>query len=385
MYRITAMDLQERLILMLGGKADDDSVTKIRTAIRQALRTVSAEHQWPYYHDYMHITTNELYDTGEISYVASTRTVTLTSGTFPTWAASGVIIIDEKHVRVETRTSGTVLIVRTDDAPVDDYTGDYSMYQYQFTLDTDYNIYKFGKIQVDQSNWVEYVPASLFETEVRRQWLTSGGRPRWFTISRDIANTGQNLLSLWPYPTTELRCRFGYYRHPRDIRTWDYQVGQVATTASSTTVTGTDTVFAAKHVGCVLRTYSDRVNVPTSLDGPFPPVDEAVVKTCTSATSIETATAMTTTQSDVAYCLSDILDCDNTAMYEAVIYCARWELAKLNRVDPKLQVQYLDDYQRALYLAKAQAQPSDSVRVAGNFKRSQVGFPGLWDASYTLL
>ena len=144
MYRITAMDLQERLILMIGGKADDDSVTEIRTAIRQALRTVSAEHQWPYYHDYMHLTTSELYDTGDIAYVASTRTVTLTGGTFPTWAESGVIIIDEKHVRVETRTSGTVLVVREDDAPVDNYTGEYTMYQYQYTLDTDYNIYKLS-------------------------------------------------------------------------------------------------------------------------------------------------------------------------------------------------------------------------------------------------
>lgn len=383
MYRITAMDLQERLILMIGGKADDDSVTKIRTAIRQALRTLSAEHQWPYYHDYMHLTTNELYDTGEISYVASTRTVTLTGGTFPTWAESGVIIIDEKHVRVETRTSGTVLVVREDDAPVDDYTGDYSMYQYQFSLDTDYNIYKFGKIQVDQSNWIEYVPAGLFETEVRRQWLSSGGRPRWFTISRDIANTGQNLLSLWPYPTTELRCRFGFYRHPKDIKVWDYQTGTV-TTAASTAVTGIDTTFNQNHVGCVLRTYSDRINVPTSEDGKFPWVDQVVIKTVTNATSLTAASALTTAASDVAFCISDIIDCDNTAMYEAVTYCARWELSKLNRVDPKLQAAYFDDYQRALYLAKSQANPSDSVRVAGSFKRSQVGFPGLWDTYYTL-
>lgn len=385
MYRITAMDLQERLILMLGGKANDDSVTEIRTAIRQALRTVSAEHQWPYYHDFMHLTTSEVYDTGEVAYVASTRTATLTGGTFPTWAGQGVLLIDSKHARVETRVSATEVLLRADDAPPDDFTGDYTMYQYQYTLDTDYNIYKVGKIQVDQANWIEYVPPGLFETEVRRQWLTTGGRPRWFTISRDIASTGQNLLSLWPYPTTELRCRFGFYRHPKDIRTWDYQVGQVATTASSTTITGTDTVFAAKHVGCLLRTYSDRINVPTSMDGRFPPVDESVVKTYTSATSITTATAMTTTQSDVAYTLSDLLDCDNTAMYEAVTYCARWELAKLRRVDPKLQMQYFDDYQRALYLAKAQANSSDSVRVAGSFRRSQIGFPGLWDSSYTLL
>ena len=383
MYRITAMDLQERLILMLGGQANDDSVTKIRIAIRQALRNVSAAHQWPYYHDYMHLTTNEVYDTGEISYVASTRTVTLTGGTFPTWAASGVIIIDTKHVRVETRTSGTVIVVRSDDAPVDDFTGDYTMYQYQYSLDTDYNIHKFGKIQVDQSNWMEYIPPGLFETEVRRQALTTGGRPRWFTISRDIANTGQTLLSMWPYPTTELRCRFGYVRHPKDIKVWDYQTGTVDTTVS-TVVTGIGTSFNQNHVGCILRTYSDRINVPTSTDGRFPWVDQVVVKTVIDATSLTAATSLTTAASDVAYCISDYIDVDSTTLYDVVTYAARLELAKLNRVDPKLQQLYQQDYEVALYSAKAQANSDGSVRVAGSFKRNVTNWPGLWDSYYTL-
>ncbi len=226
--------------------------------------------------------------------------------------------------------------------------------------------------------------ASLFETDIRRQYLTTGGRPRWFTISRDWRNTGQNVMSLWPYPTTVLRCRFGYFRHPRDIRTWDYQIGQVATTASSTAVTGTDTVWASRHAGCLLRTYSDRINSPTSMDGRFPPVDEAVVQSVTSATALVTATALTATQSDVSYTLSDIIDCDNTAMYEAVAYCARNELAKLRRVDPKLQALYQIDYNNALYSAKAQANPSDSVRIAGSFGRSNIGFPGLWSSYYVL-
>lgn len=384
MYRITAMDLQERLILMLGGKADEDSVTDIRTAIRQAMRLVSAEHAWPYYHDYMHLNTVESVDEGTIVYTASTRTVVLTGSTWPTWINQGSIIIDTLHARVDNVIDSTTLTVKSDDAPVEDYSGTYTLYQYQFTLDTDYNIHKIGKLQVDQANWLEYVPASLFETDIRRQYLTTGGRPRWFTISRDWRNTGQNVMSLWPYPTTVLRCRFGYFRHPRDIRTWDYQIGQVATTASSTAVTGTDTVWASRHAGCLLRTYSDQINSPTSMDGRFPPVDEAVVQSVTSATALVTATALTATQSDVSYTLSDIIDCDNTAMYEAVAYCARNELAKLRRVDPKLQALYQIDYNNALYSAKAQANPSDSVRIAGSFGRSNIGFPGLWSSYYVL-
>jgi len=382
-YLVTALDLQERLIRMMGGQADDESVNDIRTSIRQALRIVSAEHNWPYYHDYLHITTNETYTTGTIAYTASTRAVVLTSGTWPVWAEQGVLIIDSKHVRVQTRTNGTNLVVRADDAPVDDYTGTYTLYQYQFTLDTDYNIYKVGKVQVDQSNWIEYVPPSIFETDIKRQWLTTGGRPRWFTISRDIANVGQNLLSLWPYPTTELRCRLGYVRHPKDIRNWSESSGTV-TTALSTAVSGSETLFTQRHVGSVIRTYSDRINLPTSADGRYPPVDESVVKTVTDSTNLVTASALTTAAADVSYVISDILDVDNTIMYEVIAYAARLELARLRSMEPKLVQVHIDNYERMLYLAKAQTANADSIRVAGSFRSGNLGWPGLWDSYYVL-
>lgn len=385
MFQMTAIDLQHKLIRMMGGDADPDSVSDIRAAIRQAMRMVSAEHAWPYYQDYLHLATVESETTGTIAYVASTRTVTLTGGTWPSWAAQGVVIIDTFHARVDVVSSSTVLTVLSDDAPTDDFSGDFTIYQYQFTLPTNENIYKVGKIQVDQSNWLDFVAPSLFETDVRRQYLSTGGRPRWFTISRDRKNTGQRLLSLWPYPTTMLRCRMGYVRHPRDIRVWEANVGQVATTASSTTVTGTGTAFVAAYEGCMIRTNSDRINVPTSLDGIYPPVDEAVIDDVASATSLTTKTALTTTSAEpVAFSISDIIDADNSAMLEAITYAARRELARLRRVDPKLQGAYEADYQSALYIAKTQANTSSAVKVAGSFRTSNVGWPGLFDSAYVL-
>lgn len=385
MYQMTAIDLQQKLIRMMGGEADPDSVSDIRAAIRQAMRIVSAEHAWPYYQDYLHLLTEDAETTGTITYVASTRTVTLAGGTWPSWAAQGVVIIDTYHARVDTVSSSTVLTVLSDDAPSANYSGTFTIYQYQYTLPTNENIYKVGKIQIDQSNWLDFVAPSLFETDVRRQYLSTGGRPRWFTISRDRKNTGQRLLSLWPYPTTVLRCRMGYIRHPRDIRTWEVNAGQVSTTASSTTVTGTGTAFTATHEGCMLRTYSDRINVPTSLDGLYPPVDEVVIDDVASATSLTTKSALTTTSAEpVAFSISDIIDADNSAMLEAITYAARRELARLRRVDPKLQAAYEADYQSALYIAKTQASTSQAVKVAGSFRTSNVGWPGLWDSAYIL-
>lgn len=384
MYRITAADMQAKLLRMVGGQADPEMVSDIRTAIRSALRLVSAEHLWPYYCDYLHLNTSESYTTGTIAYTAATRTVVLTGGTWPSWAAQGSLIIDTLHARVDAVASSTSLTVISSDAPVDDYSGTYTMYQYQFTLPVTSNIYKCGKAQVDQANWLEYINPSMFETDIRKQYLTSGGRPRWFTISRDFRNTGQQILSLWPYPTTEQRIRMGYVRHPADIAIWSYETGKVATTAADETVTGTDTVFASNMVGCLLRTGSDIVNVPTDSDGLYPPVNEAVIATYTSATSLELATDATTTQAEASVCISSLLDVDYNIMIEVILYKARLELAKIRRIDPALRAEHERDYAQALYSAKVQASTSNSVRVAGSFTGRAWAWPGQFDSWYTI-
>jgi hypothetical protein len=380
MLYVTAQDLQNTLVRMTGGNSSPEEVLDVRHAIRQALRTVSASHQWPYYHDFHHLLTSEPYSTGTVAYSASTGLVTLTSGTWPTWAAAGVLILDDDHVRVARRNSGTSLTVRTADAPSEDYSGTYTLYRYQYEIDSSINLYKFGKLQVDQVSVLDYVPPGLFETDVRLPYLVTGSKPRCFTVSRG-PTVGRTTLSLWPYPTEELRMRFGYIRHPRDVRTWEYTTGTVTTGADSAEVEGTDTVFSSAHVNCLLRTGSNRNAAPTSRDGRNPPVDESVVYAVASETNLTTTQALSATGQDVAYTLSDVLDYDISQMHEVVLYCARYELAKLRNEDIKLQVAHRTHYQDALYWARCQSSGADTVSMAGNNGRS--AWPGLWDSYMT--
>lgn len=387
MYFVTALDMQDRLIRMVGGRADEAMVTDCRLAIRQALRTVSAEFIWSYYHDYLNLTTHDLFTDGSISYDPSTSIITLTGATWPSWINYGVFILGTgsvPHVRVDTVIDSTHVKINPDDYFPDAYSGSYQAYQYQFTLPLDYNIYRIGKIQIDRASWCEYVPPGIFETDVRRQWLTTGGRPRWFTVSRDSRNVGQTLLALWPYPTIEFRCRFGFFRHPKDILTWDETTGQVATTASSQALVGTNTRFSQTHKGAILRTYSDRINPPTSRDGTYPPIDEVKITAVTDANNITISPAATTTQSDVAYTISDPIDVDNTVMLEVVAYAARLELAKIRRMEKDTRPQYEADYKQALYLAKSASGRDNSVKIAGSFHRSNIGWPGIFNSYYSL-
>lgn len=384
MYRITAGDMQAKLLRMMGGSSEQESVSDIRMAIRSAMRLVSAEFVWPYYCDYLHLNTQESYTTGTITYTASTRSVSLSGGTWPSWAGYGSLIIDDLHARVDAVSSTTDLTVIANDAPVDDFTGEFTLYQYQFQINATSNIYKFGKAQVDQANWLDYVNPAMFETDVRKQYLVSGGRPRYFTVSRDFRNSGRQLFSLWPYPTTEMRIRMGYVRHPADILIWSYETGKIALTAADETVTGTDTVFTANMVGCLLRSGSDIVNVPTDADGAFPAVNEAVIASYTSATSLELAEAAATTQAEASVCISSLLDFDYNTMTELVLYKARLELCKIRKMEAQLRQQYEQDYAQALYAAKCQASVSDSVRVAGAFANRSWNFSGQFDSFYTL-
>lgn len=376
--------MQAKLLRMMGGSAEQESVSDIRMAIRSAMRLVSAEYTWPYYQDYLHLNTQESYTTGTITYTASTRTVTLAGGTWPSWAAYGSLIIDDLHARVDAVASSTSLTVISNDAPVDDYTGEFTLYQYQFPIDSTSNIYRFGKAQVDQANWLDYVNPTMFETDVRKQYLVSGGRPRFFTVSRDFRNTGRQLFSLWPYPDTEMRIRMGYVRHPADILIWSYETGKIALTSADETVTGTDTTFTANMVGCLLRSGSDIVNVPTDADGAFPAVNEAVIASYTSATSLELAEAASTTQAEASVSISSLIDIDFNTMTELILYRARLELCKIRKMEAQLRQQYEQDYAQALYAAKCQASVSDSVRVAGTFANRSWNFSGLWDAYYAI-
>jgi hypothetical protein len=62
-------------------------------------------HSWSFLHPRATLTLNAAYSTGTVA--VSSGVVTLTSGTFPSWAASGVVVISGIGYEVDTRDSGT--------------------------------------------------------------------------------------------------------------------------------------------------------------------------------------------------------------------------------------------------------------------------------------
>src|SRR5689334_1960458 len=75
-------------------KATGLNLRHAREAVRRAYRDFPQRHSWNYYYRQRVLQTVASYGTGTISYTNSTRTVTLTGGTFPSWANYGRIVID---------------------------------------------------------------------------------------------------------------------------------------------------------------------------------------------------------------------------------------------------------------------------------------------------
>src|ERR1044071_7111632 len=78
-----------------------------RRAVFDALREIANVTHWTYYTKIGRLTTTGSYTTGTVTYNSTTRVLTLTNGTWPSWAAQGDVILNNVTYPVVTRTSGT--------------------------------------------------------------------------------------------------------------------------------------------------------------------------------------------------------------------------------------------------------------------------------------
>ena len=82
-----------------------DQVSDIEDCLNDGLRDVYSAHDWSFFRPVTDITTTAPYATGTVTIASGV--VTLTGGTFPTWAADGLLKVSNNYYSVATRDSGT--------------------------------------------------------------------------------------------------------------------------------------------------------------------------------------------------------------------------------------------------------------------------------------
>lgn len=186
----------------VGSKAD----LELWTALNDAVDMLAEDYKWPFFLRKGAFSIQAPYSTGTIAISAAGTNVTLTTGTWPTWAASGNLLIAGKIYSIATRTSGTVVVL--DNAWGDDAitASSYVIYQDEYALSD--NMLSFGRVFPGNTWGWGGEPVGIEELWERQNAAQfSQQYPGCFAISNG------NLV-LWPYPSDNSTLAYSYYAKP---------------------------------------------------------------------------------------------------------------------------------------------------------------------------
>lgn len=334
----TYQDAVDRLLDIFDIDRTGRDLRLARNAVSAAVRAVSQAAHWSHYDRACTIQTVASYSTGTIEYDhtggSSERLVTLTSGTFPTWAANGWIIIDNVHYEVDSRVSSTALTLAENSNPGADVAASttYTLYRHIYNLPTDFSKCR-GVWNATNNTGIRFSDVDCQEVNIlaSRQTPTTPDR---YTIRNAADVPFRDSLVLSPPPDAVYSLRVWYEAQPATLYTESYATGTVTVSSGATTVTGSGTSFASRHVGAVIRFSSDGTTMPTSTYGyrdgnvDNPASFQAVITAVNSGTSLTIDTAAPSTHTAVKYVISDKLDINPTTMLTAVEKWAAYEFAR---------------------------------------------------------
>lgn len=189
-----------------GSKSD----TVLLQIVNDAMQDVSRKTNSTFYETTYDITIEAKYDTGTLAVTNGSATVTLSGGTWPTSAASGVLSIDSKVYDISSRDSATQVTLRTayvgtTNAALDEWT------YVRTSYDLPENLYNITDMYYGR-NWPwsgDPVSYNTFVAELQGYFYTQKFAHVW-----SIAN---QQIHLWPAPTDDDFITIVYYRRPAQL------------------------------------------------------------------------------------------------------------------------------------------------------------------------
>ncbi len=175
-------------------------------------------HSWSFMRPRFSQILNAPYSTGVVG--VTTGTVTLTGGTWPTWAADGWLVVDGAGYTVASRSSSSVLVL--DDTAVTGLTGEtYSLQRYQYTLPDDFGgfIDPYLSFSAASNKYSSVLFTTVPEFTRQRQFepFAANVQPTIFTV-QPVSSTGSDgqrfMLQLFPTPTVAATLEGTYYSTP---------------------------------------------------------------------------------------------------------------------------------------------------------------------------
>lgn len=331
----TYQDAVEWLVDSLeGSEPNTDRANRLaRKAIHEAYRDLPTLHNWTYLYRRHSFATVAQYSTGTVVYDhtggAYSRMLTLTTGTWPSWAAFGRVVFGGNHYDVATRESDSIITLSANSNPGDDVASTtYRIYRSAYPLPIDYG---FHVSLVDEDGiCIPY--ATNEDAFINTEAFDTASDPDYFTVRGDGEYYGSLSLVFTPPPSAAERYMLLYGRTPRPLRTVLVS-GTCSLTAGQLTVTGSG--FDSKHVGSIIR-FSSSETVPTSVFGTIAGTDNpylaqrAITAVSNSSTlTIDATVSSTTNLSGVGFTISDPLDFEHRSMLSVFLRLAEEKMAML--------------------------------------------------------
>lgn len=351
----TYSDLIGHALDYSGAATDAQSERFARRAIQNAVNEMQGAKNWAYFYSVGQILTVAPYSTGTITYDHSggayDRLVTLASGTWPTWAADGILVIDNVTYQVATRQSGTQITLSDSMNPGDDVAAGTSYTIYRDTYPIPLDCGSVGEVILQgQQAVLQYVPlATLMPNQATN--LTQA-QPSYYSLIGDPNRFAALSMRFDPAPDAAYNVKFTYRRRPRQLRVDLYDTGTASITNGSTTVTGSGTTWTSNMVGSIIRFSSGSTDVPTGISGASPYVQERSIVGFTSATSMTLDADPQTTLSAVKYSISDPVDIETGAMLTYFLREIERQVRIIRRMKP---TQDEEGYYRTAMMAAFEA------------------------------
>jgi hypothetical protein len=187
-------------------KVGNKSDTEILDSLNEAIDMISMERQWPWYLTHGDFNLQAAYMTGTIALTALSTTCTLTTGTWPSWAASGKLKINGKVYRIASRTSGTVVVLADAWQETSASGVTYVLYQDEYSLPSD--CMQVAKLFPGETWGMSQTPCSFEHV------MDAYARSNFGQEYPQVWAPYRAKIIVWPYPQSAKDLPFLYYRKP---------------------------------------------------------------------------------------------------------------------------------------------------------------------------
>ena len=231
---VTRDDLRRYVRRYLGisrtGSLDTDDESDVADIVKAAERWVyvpevlpgeSVAHVWSWATPLLTISLTAPYSTGTVS--ITNGTVTLTGGTWPSWAADGTLVIEDGRYEVDTRTSGSVIVL--EDTTVTGVSGEtYELEHWRYTLPDGFSAFMDNSLSYSEGDnvWHSVALTGTGEVLQKRQitQVSVDTHPELAAVnvvSNDQTGGTRYELLLWPTPQSTYSIIGKYWVNPNAV------------------------------------------------------------------------------------------------------------------------------------------------------------------------